>query len=279
MNLEIVDGQTGFMSTDEEKAEKRSAGNRNAASDELGHMKGNLLRIKGFTLIELLVAAPGVVLDRIAIQTKTRAHSTKFTLIELLVVIAIISILMAMLLPALKKARDMAKSISCLGNFRQIGLAAANYSSDYGYAVTYRRPHWETLWYDELMPYLTASKTSVPGQTGDKYHCPSVSESDGITFTVGWNGKITDPNLDWLPLRAKYIKGPSFPQPSRLMMSGDAYGVALNDDSFTCNLSLWPLRLSHSRGSNLLYGDLHVKWWKFNQAEDRSLFWYMGPEQ
>lgn len=81
------------------------------------------------------------------VQRASRAHAGAFTLVELLVVISIIALLVSLLLPALKGAREAARGTQCLTNLRQLSTGFYLYATDrnqtlpYGYS---RVPEWIT---------------------------------------------------------------------------------------------------------------------------------------
>lgn len=176
-------------------------------------------------------------------MTSSRTHAG-LTLLELLVVIAVIGIVVALLLPAVQQVRATARTVECLNNARQLGIASINFHDIHGHLPTApllspESPGWALdilpqleqapLWgqFDLNQPVDSDTNAlAASSQRPSTFHCPQ--NQDNLLSVVTLSGASVEVRPNHYTFNAAVLGVPMarIPQTDNTMLARDSGSIA-----------------------------------------------------
>lgn len=186
-----------------------------------------------------------------------------FTIVELLIVTSVMIILISMLLPALKKAKDSTNRIKCASNLKNIGTAFNMYISDnndyYPKFAVWGSSADDERWHITLYKYLGNEDFLSNHKYPSVFICPSCVNPGFNDKTISYAYNRVIGAHDTYP----YCKTSSIKCPSKKLLAADSgynNGIAPSYNIYQCINSELYIGDRHNSGSNVLWCDGHVSW-------------------
>ena len=200
-----------------------------------------------------------------------------FTLIELLVVIAIISLLVSILIPSLKRAKELTRRVVCASNLHQLGVAMTTYAGDNRGAYAQRHGYegpWKRQMYPKYVPnpYLCYCPSAHPDEQKDGWV--------GAPPWTMWNYLSYEwciLGYTYMPHNDEFLGSPYFSHdfegdilPINTEQAGSTIALMADKSKHLIGWDPWMpggWNFNHfsgdPQGGNVMLGDAHVVWRNF----------------